>query len=437
MFDKEEKKIAVWKEKFEHIDIPIEKIDQAIHRGFHKGKSEGRIKKYKKKIRIWPGVAIAILFIGFLTSIRVSPAFANYISTIPGMEKIVDFIRDDKGLLAAFENNYAQEMGISQEKNGMKVTINSVIADEQGLLIFYTIKAKDKQKRLQVENVDLQTMDGKKLPEASYSFGTPAENETKNYNDSIEYFFTKPIRQKDFKLKIKVKTSEGSEHFTLNFSIKKQEQAPQIYHVNKTVIIEGQKIKLKKVTVYPLRVAVQVVADPNNTKKILNFQDLRLVDQNGEVWSKIQNGTTATKISDSESIIYLQSNYFKKPKELYLVMNKLQAVDKDEAYLLVDTEKKKILKQPKGNNLTNLKLTGSNMVFTFNTKQKFNYFIFGSIIDAKGNQFQGEESNSAGLNENKQKIELSLPSKNYTNPLKIVLEFYPSWIEGNVKVKVK
>lgn len=437
MFEKEEEKISDWKEKYDDIDIPLDRINQAIHLGFQEAKIEGRIIKRKRTIWIWPSITAAVLLLSLLTCIRVSPTFANYISSIPGMEKIVELIRYDKGLRAAFENNYAQEIGISQEKNGMKVTIDSVIADEQGLVIFYSIKSKEKQKSLQVENVDLQTIDGKKLPEASYSFGRPAENNIKTYTDSIEYFFEKPIKQRDFKLNLKVKSSGRLEQFSMDFSIKKQDQTAQIYELNKTVVIEDQKIKVKKVTIYPLRVAVHVEIDPDNSKKILEFQDLRLVDQYGEVWSKIQNGTTASKLSDSEIIIYLQSNYFSKPKELYLVMNKIQAIDKDEAYLLVDTEKRQILKQPTGSSLSNLELTGTRLSLILNTKKEFNYAIFGSIIDAKGNKFYSEHSFETGLNENKQKIGLKLPSENYTNPLKIEFDFYPAWIEGDVKIKLK
>src|ERR1700730_16497879 len=67
------------------------------------------------------------------------------------------------------------------------------------------------------------------------------------------------------------------------------------------------------------------VKNPHNTKRILNFDDLRLVDENGTTWNKINDGETAKQISKDESIIYLQSNYFRNPKKLSLVINKIQA----------------------------------------------------------------------------------------------------------------
>ncbi|MDH4615729.1 DUF4179 domain-containing protein [Brevibacillus sp. AY1] len=44
------------------------------------------------------------LLVGFFFSIRLSPVVAAYVSHIPGMEKLVDLIRDDKGLQRATES---------------------------------------------------------------------------------------------------------------------------------------------------------------------------------------------------------------------------------------------------------------------------------------------------------------------------------------------
>ena len=79
--------------------------------------------------------------------------------------------------------------------------------------------------------------------------------------------------------------------------------------------------------------------DPANTKEIFGFEDLRLVDEKGETWTSINNGITSSGARDDDvNIYYLQSNYFEEPKELYLQFNKLMAMDKDEAFLLIDTD---------------------------------------------------------------------------------------------------
>ncbi|MFF3024263.1 DUF4179 domain-containing protein [Gottfriedia sp. NPDC057948] len=438
MFEKEERELKNLKEKYENVDIPLDDIDEAIQIGFQNAKEVKMIKKPKRKFRIWSIVAAAVFLFGILASIRVSPTFADYLTNIPGMEKIVKLIRDDKGLISAVENKYAQEINISQEKSGIKVTIDSVIADEQGILIFYTIDAKETQHNFTLKEVSLKPSNGEELPEHTSSFDLPVEDELNTYTSKIEYLFQETNEQKDFNLDLKIKSKEVSEQFSIPFSLKKLEKTKQIYELNKTVMIDGQKITIKKVTVYPLRVAVQVKMDPNNTKKILDFTDFELLDQNGEVWSKITNGTTANILSDNERIIYLQSNYFKDPKELYFVINKLQAIDKEDEYLVIDTEKQKILKQPRGNYLSDLKKEGDTIFFTLNTKKEFNYDMIGSITDANGKEIEMNESYMEGNVNNKQIIGFKISSRQkYMNPIKIDLVSFPSYIEGDAKVRVK
>lgn len=42
--------------------------------------------------------------------------------------------------------------------------------------------------------------------------------------------------------------------------------------------------------IHPLRIVVRISIDPNSSKKILQFPDIRLEDKNGEVWGSILSG---------------------------------------------------------------------------------------------------------------------------------------------------
>lgn len=338
-----------------NLEVPEEKLDDAIFAGFQKAKREKVRLKGKKW---WLSVAmVAVLMLVFFTSIRVSPAFANYVSEIPGMEKIVELIRHDKGMMTAIEYDYYQKIGVSEKKNGIEVVIDGAIADENGMVLFYTLNTDKKQTEIMMDNVVLKSLDGEELDFASSSFGTPhySEKGEKTFNGTIDYYFEKPLKAREFQLDIEL---EG-EKYTIPFSLKEELKAKKTYSINQTVTIDGQKIQILEATVYPLRVAVQIKMDPKNTKKLLVIEELRLVDENGESWSKIKNGVTGTVMSENEQIYYLQSNYFKEPKELYLAFNKIQAVDKEFAEVVLDTEKEEILKQPKGDKLRDMKITGN------------------------------------------------------------------------------
>lgn len=184
---------------------------------------------------------------------------------------------------------------------------------------------------LNIEEPHLNHQGGEKLDWGTFSSGSgnlkiSKDGKTTN-TGTIELSFENPLTARKFELNIKGRGDKQLESFVLQFELRKPIQEKKTYKLNKKVTIEGQKITFLDATIYPIRIAVHVKMDPNNSKKLLNFDDLRLVDENGETWNKIANGVTASKISDDEAIYYLQSNYFREPKELYLVLNKIQAVD--------------------------------------------------------------------------------------------------------------
>ncbi|MCM3719458.1 DUF5643 domain-containing protein [Fictibacillus phosphorivorans] len=152
-----------------------------------------------------------------------------------------------------------------------------------------------------------------------------------SYSGEIEYFFEKPLTTKEYMVDIEV----SGEKFSLPITLKDFKKK-KVYPINKTMELEGQKINVEKVIVYPLRIAVYLEADPSYNKQILHLEDLRIIDEKGEVWGKITNGITGTGSYNEKQEIYLQSNYFHEPKELYLLLNKAQAVHKDDLFVIVD-----------------------------------------------------------------------------------------------------
>ena len=168
MYEKEEVKLNEMKERLDKIHLPLDEADDAIRQGFDRAKSE-KVKSRKKRNRIWSLVVAALLFATFVTSIRVSPAFANAVASIPGMEKFVDLIQLDKGLEAIFKNDYYQKVDAAQTKSGLMLTIDGVILDETGMYIYYTMKSKEAVNGLSIQSVDLKNE--QEIPPSGISYG--------------------------------------------------------------------------------------------------------------------------------------------------------------------------------------------------------------------------------------------------------------------------
>lgn len=103
--------------------------------------------------------------------------------------------------------------------------------------------------------------------------------------------------------------------------------------LDEEVEIENQKLTIGAVTIYPLRIAVEVTLDKNNTMELLQFEDMRIEDDEGEVWSQIQNGFSGRSNEEEDmEIYYLQSNYFEQPEKMVLKFNKMQALPGEDLF---------------------------------------------------------------------------------------------------------
>lgn len=438
MYNNEEEKLQDYKKMYDNVPVSLESLDAAILAGFQKAKNE-EVKKPRRVKWVYSFVAAAVLLIGFLTSVRLSPALADYVAILPGMEKIVEMIRFDKGKMSAIENDYYQEIGASASDNGLKITIDGAIADEKGMVIFFSLEAERQQKNLYFDGFKIERQDGKELLYAvSSGSSLNSEKGETHFSGTIDYYFEKDLDTKEFNMELKI-SGDTSAEFTIPFSLTKDLKLKKTYELNETVSIDGQKVTFISATVYPLSVAVHLKYDPANMKKILNLDDLRLVDENGEVWNKVNNGVTATNISENEHIIYLQSNYFRQPKELYLALNKLQAVEQDEKFVIVDVESEKILKQPEGDYLREVKVEGGYLQFTMVTEEKFSNYIFGRVFDSEGNELQSG-SFTVGTREDIGETNFGIQIEKLgklKGTVSVEVNSFPSWIEGDVKVRLK
>lgn len=226
-----------------------------------------------------------------------------------------------------------------------------------------------------------------------------------------------------------------NEPFFITFTLPDDIMEKKVYDLDQTVTVEGQEITFRRVIMSPLRTEVQIAMNPHNTKTILGFDDLHLVDETGETWGEIINGEVMRKISEYELIIYLQSNYFNDPEELYLSIYTIQAVDNDERLLIVDPVKEEILKQPKGNLLLDVPIDGSYLVFT--KEEDINHNDTSINIGQIYNE-DGDHVGSSALYDRSDEIGVRVDDLDeQTSPLFLEIVSFPSWIKNDEKIRVK
>ena len=436
MFDNEEQQLREVRAKLESLPIPDVQLDDAIQQGFIIADSEWRTKRKKRRKSLWTIAVAAILLLAFVTSIRVSPAFAHAISSIPGMGKLVEYIQFDKGLQGIMDNEYYQSVHASQMKDDLTLTIDGVILDESGIVISYKLEAPYSIRDLSYKKIKLYHS-GKEVSPSVTSYDNPNQQQENRKEDLIQIGFLnkESFDSQDFVLELQLDNAKKTV-FSLPFKLPEEVKKAKVYTVNKEIEVDNQKMMIQDITIYPLRVAIKIAFDDANTMKIFNFEDMRIEDDKGEVWSSIRNGMTVSGVGEEERIYYLQSNYFEKPGKLYFKMNKIQALPKDEAYLLVDLEKQKVLKQPAGGKIEVTEMTTNRIEARFREEKNHGYSLFLDTINADGDAV---ETVSEGLRvyEGYVYSDLTFKEQQHKNPLRINFSAYPNYINGDISVELK
>lgn len=437
MDKKVEDKLIAWKKKIDEKDVPHKKLDDAILTGFNRIKNENSSLKFNYKVVL--GLTALFLFlVGCVATIwLVNP----------------ELLADNKGLQDAMNHEYYQEINETQTVNGIEVTIQGVIADEKGFALFYTIETDEKYQALSMDHFEIMDVLGNEIEWSSMSYGTPnfSEKGTKKFEGKIEVFSVNGLSNFDFitSFELRPQSVEGVENnisgelFKIPFSIDEKKIAPKVeYSLNNEVLLGKQKILFEKMIIYPLRAELMIDIDEMNSKKVLDFPDLKMVNEAGEKRGKIINGTNMSFLNEegNKQVIYLQSNYFIDSEELYLSLSKIQALDKDELDVVVDIDEKKIVQQPNSKKFTDFNVRGRHLEFTMKHGEEFPFGPFAYVLDEKGNEMDvlssGMSQYHDGGNIGKYFIEIKGLSK-MTGRLVLPLSFYPEWVEAQEEIRIK
>ena len=455
---KTERALLESKVDYDNITIP-NNIDEYIQRGIKKYPSYKRI---GLRLRT-PSIAAAIILFLLISMIRISPVFADYLEDVPILKYIVKLVHYDKGLKSSVENKFIQTIGVSDEHEGIKFTIDNIIVDAARMVVFYTIENNSQYKYLEMSNVKFTDETGKSI-EAGYGFGISYDKqELRKIQDNLKVSFVEStiipetihlqveFHQKDTPMNYVVNPNRIKLPYTWQIDIpvdkNKFANMKEVYDINQTVEIENQKIIIEKAIINPTRIEVQLAFPEENSKKILRFEDIKIVDEKGEEFATITEDVSATMPDDNHINLYFESNYFSKPKELYLQLGSLRALDKDKLDVVIDTDKKQILKGPDDRlSLDNITfVNGETMLqFLLNTDgvmaDDSNYFIFATGIKDKNNIEYNASIGSVVNSDtsNNQRLFVTLPGiMKFTSPINLTIVDYPSRIIGDLKIKLK
>ena len=334
-----------------------EQLDESIRNGIQKAKKQ----KKNSNMRRGVGIACFLILTVFLSAVRISPALASYLSTIPGLEYVVDLIHFNKGLQSAVENEFIQTVNVSDEHQGIQFIVKDIIVDNTSMVVFYTIGNKSEYDMPRLADMAVTDESGSGLRVFfDYGFGPYEESvysgrlnisfpgeEDPDFEipDTIMLTTKMEVGDPDI-LRDECPVLDDAWKVSVPIDKSKFENMEKQYAIDQTVEIAGQKIHFGKAVIYPTRVSVDVSFDDSNTMNIFALEDLALVDENGNEWGTIRDGVTSTHMSETKKRLFFQSNYFTMPKKLSIKGSGIRALDKDKSEVVIDLDNKKIIKAP-------------------------------------------------------------------------------------------
>ncbi|MBP3962900.1 DUF4179 domain-containing protein [Paenibacillus lignilyticus] len=433
--------LEAMKEQINQIVVPST-VEERIRNGMRVGRQRRR----RRTVTRFASYTACLLLLIMVASVRFSPVVAAYVGDLPGLRSLVELINDDKGLELAIENDFMQPVGLSEEHDGIKVTVDGVLADESRVIVFYTLTNMDGRKRVvNLQKVDLATKEQMSISHGSSDFS----EEWVSKQGTVDFNFHNGAEVPDIlRLELKVGKDEKAVaglpfwQFAIPIDKAKFEGLKETYAINKTVTVEGQRITFGTMTVYPTRIGLEVAYDPANTKKLFYFDDIRIEDEHGETFGTINNGVSGSTIDENRQILYFQSNYFRKPDRLYLRANSIRALDKNKLEIQVDPDQKKLLSSPDGH-LTLIDVGTSKedgqriLVFKLTNDNPLDEHRQYNILDMRFKDASGKSFESGMTGSSGDEFQYFIKKAKYQSPLTLTIVDYPTRIEGDIKLRMK
>lgn len=342
------------------LDGGVPEVGEAIKKGSRR--------KARKQFLYQPLMGLTAVFMLFVLSVNLCTPVAMAFSKVPVLKDLTKAVAISRSVKEAIENNYVQEMELSQTKDGVTVEIVSAVVDQGKLSVFYRFESetyKDLTANCMVYDENGEYEVGVTYYEMT-SWNTPNEEIRCVNTDHLwmwgENDMTTPEKVqfhmvvwdreaygKDYTAKLAAggspvyDQSEGAEKyhiaefdFLLDLTLENMPEAVT-YELNQELEIEGSKYTVTNVRVYPTYMRIAVKVDPEN-KLLLENIDFYVETEDGEKYYSETGPTMEERIDMDTPYIYYfdaESPYFSEAESLKLVVTGVVWSDpeKDRAWI--------------------------------------------------------------------------------------------------------
>lgn len=320
------------KEEYQTLKEKLEKTPPALNTAVKRAQkkyNQNRLKKYF----MYPLSAAAVLLFVFGMVVNQLPFSAVYaMGKIPIVRELTKAVAVSPALKAAVDNEYVQVLNMTQQKNGYTIKFEYMIVDSKQAYIFYKLEG-EKYKDLFIEPEMVEVKKGELGKNywvmATYQYeDQELTKEEKALKRSGYEKITLTLEDKDmpkeltFKCNIgrysDIKTRSSDDRApqyleTITMKVKLDDSiqvAPKIREIKQWVEVEGKRVFVDKVAVYPTQIRVHIKADPKSKMEVSSFSFF-VEDDNGKRLGgkNFANGEESSRDFDgAETVSYTDEN---------------------------------------------------------------------------------------------------------------------------------
>lgn len=298
-----------------------------------------------------PLAGLAACFALFVLLVNVSAPVAKACANVPIVRQLAEAVTFSRSLSDAVENDFVQQVDMVQEDGGVTAKIEYFIVDAKQVNIFYRLESEE-YKAMYTMPKALHKDGGKEEP---CTLRTPI-NDVPNEElrlITLDYY---DAEVPDSVL-LEIVTYQGQKNhqgeedliakftFLLEFDSKNLAQAI-VYPVNETVVLDGQRITVTDIEVYPTHLRVNTVGAAENTAWLKGL-DFFIETEKGR-FETSAGGIIATGTKEGHYSFRADSFYFYEAKQIRLIITGARWLSKDMEQVKIDLKMGQADELPEG-----------------------------------------------------------------------------------------
>ncbi len=285
-----------------------------------------------------PLAGVAACLALFVLLVNVSAPVAKACANVPILKQLVEVATFSRSLSDAVENDYVQPSDMVQEKDGITAKIEYFIVDEKQVNIFYRLEAEE-YKAMYVQ-AGVLNKDGVQeaclvrtpindVPNAELRLIT-IDYYDNRVPDSVQLEILAYQLQDDYQ-----ENAQPLAEFVFQLEFNAENMAKAIvYPVNETVVLDGQRITVTDIAVYPTHLRVNTVGAADNTAWLEGL-DFFIETEKGR-FETGAGGILSTGKKEGYMSFRADSTYFYEAKEIRLIITGARWLSKDMEKVKID-----------------------------------------------------------------------------------------------------